>query len=210
MKRLARVPDGSIVVAHATLPFAEGYVDAGRWFIEWRGHKTTRRRIGEGQRNLGQTAGQGPADKNQPVVRSVDQRPEAGIEEGGTRIERRKGHERGRDGETIEETLPLETRKIGPAKHGVERLGVAIDAWVLKHAIARPTPPGQVRADLEVVVHAFAQPVFLDEIHSGKRHEVRFETDVEHAAAFRDRDHARRRGEDNEQPRGDPGRPSPG
>jgi hypothetical protein len=48
--------------------------------------------------------------------------------------------------------------------------------------------------------------MFLDEIHGGEWHKVRFQADVEHATALRDSSHARRRGKNNEQPGRDPGR----
>ena len=74
----------------------------------------------------------------------------------------------------------------------MERLGIAVDARILKHRIARPALPRKVRTDFQIAVHAFAQAALFGKADSGKRHQVRFQADVEYAASLGDSRHARR------------------
>ena len=110
-----------------------------------------------------------PRGEDQPVGGAVDERPALGIEQRRARVEVGVGDERGGDAEAVEQRLPLGARQIVAAEDGVERRGVAVDARVLEDAVARPALPGQVRADLEVVVHPVAQAVVVDEPDGGRR-----------------------------------------
>ena len=122
-----------------------------------------------------------PADEDARVRFAKNQRVAFGIPPGDARVDARVREQRGLDAEAVHRGAPLGAGQVGTAEQAMELGGIRRQPRVDEHAVARIAAcrfEQQVRADLEVVVHAIAQAVRVDERDRGQRQLARVEADA--------------------------------